>query len=103
MDAVVLCLAASDRRQHMATMNVSLPDRMKDWVEKQVATGRYANASDYVRDPVRRDEERAAAIARVQALIDEGLASGISEMSVEEALAEAKLNGRAALKARDAA
>lgn len=34
-------------------MNISLPDQMKEWVEKQVATGRYADASDYVRDLVR--------------------------------------------------
>ena len=26
----------------MATMNVSLPDPMKDWVETQIETGRYA-------------------------------------------------------------
>ena len=44
----------------MATMNISLPDKMKEWVEEQVATGRYANASDYMRDLVRRDEGRAA-------------------------------------------
>ena len=34
----------------MATMNVSLPDPMKDWIEGQTRTGRYSNASDYVRD-----------------------------------------------------
>ena len=38
----------------MATMNVSLPDPMKDWVEAQTRTGRYSNASDYVRDLIRR-------------------------------------------------
>src|SRR6185437_15736805 len=37
----------------MATMNVSLPDPMKEWVEAQAATGRYSNASDYVRDLIR--------------------------------------------------
>ena len=42
----------------MATMNVSLPDKMKQWVEDLVATGRYGNASDYVRDLVRRDREQ---------------------------------------------
>lgn len=60
----------------MATMNVSLPDPMKEWVEAQAATGRYANASDYVRDLIRKDQERAAKIASMQNLIDEGLASG---------------------------
>jgi len=68
----------------MATMNISLPDQMKDWVERQVATGRYANASDYMRDLVRRDEERAAKIAHFQELIDEGIASGISDKTVDD-------------------
>ncbi|MBN1958353.1 MAG: type II toxin-antitoxin system ParD family antitoxin [Desulfuromonadales bacterium] len=39
----------------MATMNISLPDQMKNWVEECVQSGRYANASDYVRDLIRRD------------------------------------------------
>lgn len=42
----------------MATMNISLPDQMKEWVEAQSESGRYSNASDYVRDLIRRDQER---------------------------------------------
>lgn len=68
----------------MATMNVSLPDTMKTWVEAQTEDGRYGNASDYVRDLIRRDQERAAAIAEFHALVNEGLASGISTLSMDE-------------------
>ncbi|SFM07789.1 type II toxin-antitoxin system ParD family antitoxin [Methylobacterium pseudosasicola] len=68
----------------MATMNISLPDPMKAWVEEQADTGRYANASDYVRDLIRRDQERLAKIGELQRLIDEGLASGISGRSEED-------------------
>jgi len=71
----------------MATMNVSLPDQMKDWVEEQVRLGRFGNSSDYVRDLIRRDQE---AVAELQALVDEGLNSGIGELSVDEAFAEAR-------------
>ena len=60
----------------MATMNVSLPDQMKQWVEAQAGTGRYSNASDYVRDLIRRDQERTRVFAEIQALVDEGEASG---------------------------
>jgi antitoxin ParD1/3/4 len=74
----------------MATMNISLPDKMKTWVEEQAKTGRYSNASDYLRDLIRRDEERALAIAEMQALIDEGLASGISDKTPEEVFDEAR-------------
>lgn len=74
----------------MATMNVSLPDPMKDWVEAQARTGRYSNASDYVRDLIRRDQERAAKIARMQALVTESLESGISDESMDDIAAAAR-------------
>ncbi len=68
----------------MATMNISLPDAMKAWAETQAETGRYSNTSDYVRDLIRRDQERAEKIAAMQAMIDEGRASGISTRSFED-------------------
>lgn len=68
----------------MATMNVSLPDPMKDWVEQQAKSGRYSNASDYVRDLIRRDQDREHKIAQMQALVSEGLASGTGTRSMEE-------------------
>lgn len=74
----------------MATMNVSLPDAMKDWVEGRAETGRYSNASDYVRDLIRRDQERADRIAAMQRLVDEAEASGISPNSMEDILAAAR-------------
>ena len=60
----------------MATMNVSLPDQMKAWVESQTDEGRYSNASDYVRDLIRRDQERRVALQALQAAVTEGLESG---------------------------
>ena len=63
----------------MATMNVSLPDPMKDWVEAQTRGGRYSNASDYVRDLIRRDQDRQQAVADLQRLVTEGLESGPPE------------------------
>jgi len=68
----------------MATMNVSLPDLMKDWVEAQMKTGRYANASDYVRDLIRKDQERSGKIAAMQRFVDEGLKSGVGNRSKDE-------------------
>ena len=63
----------------MATMNVSLPDQMKDWVEEKTRSGRYQTSSDLVRDLIRREQDREKAIAELQALVDEGIASGIAE------------------------
>ncbi len=74
----------------MATMNVSLPDPMKEWVEAQAESGRYSNASDYVRDLIRHDQERASKIAELQKLVDEGLESGISDRNMNDILDAAR-------------
>ncbi len=60
-------------------MNISLPDPMKAWVEAQSRDGVYSNASDYVRDLIRRDQERKKAVVELQALVDEAIGSGPSE------------------------
>ena len=74
----------------MATMNVSLPGPMKEWVEAQTKTGRYSNASDYVCDLIRRDQERADKLAELQRLVTEGLESGVSDRSKEDILQAAR-------------
>lgn len=81
----------------MATMNVSLPDALKAVVEDRVASGEYASASDYVRDLIRKDEEAKRRWAEFDRLIQEGLDSGVSERTPQEAieagLEEAKRRG----------
>ena len=74
----------------MATMNVSLPYPMKNWVEAQADTGKYSNSSDYIRDLIRRDQQRAEKIAHIQALVTAGLDSGITKSTQEQMLAEAR-------------
>ncbi len=41
----------------MATMDVSIPDGMKSWVEQQARAGRFANTSHYMRHLIRQDQE----------------------------------------------
>ena len=60
----------------MATMNVSLPAPMKAGVEERSADGRYSNSSDYVRDLIRKDQEREQVTAEIQSLITQGIDSG---------------------------
>jgi antitoxin ParD1/3/4 len=74
----------------MATMNISLPDEMKAFVEAQVATGRFANASDYVRDLIRYARTERDLIDDA---LEEGENSGFSEMSPRALLEE--IRGRA--------
>ncbi len=72
----------------MATMNVSLPDPMKVWAEERVASGRYANVSDYVRDLIRRDRADQEQLEALRAALIEGEASGVDPRSVDEIFAD---------------
>ena len=60
----------------MATMNISVPDPMKDWVQAQIDEGKYASSSDYVRDLIRKDHEEKDKLAALQAAITLGIESG---------------------------
>jgi antitoxin ParD1/3/4 len=64
----------------MATMNVSLPDGLKEFVEAEVDVRGFSNSSEFVRDLIRREQER----VRFTALIVDGMRSGPgSEMDDE--------------------
>ena len=75
----------------MATMNVSLPDPMREWVNTQVKGGEYANVSDYIRDLIRHDQQRRQALENA---IREGLESGRSPRKAEDIMKAAKVRLR---------
>ncbi len=79
----------------MATMNISLPEQMKAWVEQQAESGRYGNASDYMRDLIRRDQERQQGIADLQRLIDAGIENGVGTRTLDEILIDARRRAKA--------
>lgn len=59
----------------MQTMNISLPDPMKQYVEEQVNAGGYSSASEYVRELVRADQKTKTKDALEERLM-EALQSG---------------------------
>jgi len=59
----------------MATMNISLTDPLKQFVDEEVSQGGYSSTSDYVRDLIRQ-RQRQKAEELLRRLIAEGLASG---------------------------
>lgn len=61
----------------MATMNISLTDPLKQFVDEEVSQGGYSSTSDYVRDLIRQ-RQRQKAEELLRRLIAEGLASGPS-------------------------
>ena len=68
----------------MATMNISVPEPMKDWVKAQIDAGSYASSSDYVRDLIRKDQQDKKKLAALQSAITQGIESGkAGELDVE--------------------
>jgi antitoxin ParD1/3/4 len=74
----------------MATMNVSLPDLMKDWVEAKISAGQYSSASDYVRDLIRRDQHYHEKLEALRLALIEGEKSGLSERTIDEIWTDVK-------------
>lgn len=62
----------------MSTMNISLPDSLKQFVEEQAREGGYTGASDYVRELLR-ERRKAIAADFLRGLIAEGMASELLE------------------------
>lgn len=80
----------------MAQLNISLPEALKGWVDARVAEGRYSSPSDYLRDLIRRDQDdEPNQKAWLQAMLDEGLASGIVDMDGFAVLDDVIARGRA--------
>jgi antitoxin ParD1/3/4 len=82
----------------MQSMNISLPDPLKQFVDGQIAMGRYSSASEYVRELIRADEKRKAQ-EQLETLLLEGLSSPTSELT-EKDWGEIRQEALAALAAR---
>ena len=58
----------------MSTMNISLPESLKDFVDDQVGTRGYSTSSEYVRELIRKDRDR----QRLRGLLLDGAASPLA-------------------------
>jgi antitoxin ParD1/3/4 len=59
----------------MTSLNISLPDSLRDWIDAVVTNGGYGNASEYIRELIRQDQKRRDE-ERLDKLLLEGLGSG---------------------------
>jgi antitoxin ParD1/3/4 len=68
----------------MPQVNISLPTALKEWLDGMVEEGRYASPSDYVRELIRRDQDKAEKLARLRAAIDQAWDAPVSERSLKD-------------------
>ena len=59
----------------MATLNISLPEGLHEFIERQVAEGGHGDASEYIYKLLR-EEQTKKAKEKVEALLLEGMNSG---------------------------
>lgn len=77
---------------------IILTDQQDQWIKTQAAAGNFTDASEYIRELIRRDQEQAARVQTLKGVIQEGLDSGVSDKTVpmimEEAEARLRNDGR---------
>ena len=82
----------------MQSMNISLPEPLKQFVDGQIAQGRYSSVSEYVRELIRADEKRKAQ-EQLETLLMSGLNSPATELN-EKDWGDIRQEAMAALEAR---
>ena len=68
----------------MTRKTITITEQMNDWVKGRIATGKYGNDSEYIRDLIRRDQSSEDSRETLRALLIEGEESGIHDRSVAD-------------------
>jgi antitoxin ParD1/3/4 len=63
----------------MPTMNISLPEELRSFIDSQVSGGDYTSSSEYVRELLRKEKDR----VRLREMLLEGAASPLSERPLD--------------------
>ena len=63
---------------------ISVTRKNEAWINRRVALGDYGSASEYIRDLIRRDEERETKVEALRAALIEGERSGLSDKTVDQ-------------------
>lgn len=64
----------------MSTMNISLPDSLKSFVDVQVSDGNYTSSSEYVRELLRKEQDR----VKLRRLLLDGLESELIDEPMDQ-------------------
>lgn len=56
--------------------SITLTDQQDGWIKAQIESGHYANDSEYIRDLIRREQERSAEVEAIRTALLEGESSG---------------------------
>ncbi|MBS5838404.1 MAG: type II toxin-antitoxin system ParD family antitoxin [Pseudomonas sp.] len=71
---------------------ITVTDQQDGWIKAQIEAGHYTNDSEYIRDLIRREQERSAEVEVIRAALREGEASGQPRAFDLEAFKQRMLN-----------
>ncbi len=75
----------------MATMNISLPDELKEFVDAQVAEQGYTSSSEYLRELIRKQRD----VEMLRGLLLDGVRSGPAAPMASDFFAQMRARARA--------
>lgn len=64
--------------------SITLTAKQDQWIKEQISAGNFTNDSEYIRDLIRRDQEKSAKYEALKQAIYEGLESGESDSTVRK-------------------
>ena len=91
-----------DTKDQMTSMNISVPESMKEFIEDEVSSGGYGTASEYVRELVR-DAKKQKEEERIEKLLLEALESGPASPMTKKDWEAIKERGLKRIQAKKAA
>jgi len=77
-----------ERQMSTLRKTITVTEQQGAWIKSRIKDGDFTNDSEYLRDLIRRDQERAQKIANMQRLVTEGIESGMSNKTPEQIIAE---------------
>ncbi len=80
----------------MATVRktITVTAKQGEWIKARITKGDFTNDSEYIRDLIRRDQQRNLEIESIRAALEAGEESGTSDKTVEDIINAAKVKLR---------
>jgi antitoxin ParD1/3/4 len=81
---VIFRIVLEDYAMGTVRKTITFTEQQAQWIKAKIAGGQFTNDSEYIRDLVRRDQEKNAEIEAIRAALIEGEHSGISTRTPDD-------------------
>jgi antitoxin ParD1/3/4 len=78
----------------MHRKTITVTEQQDNWIKQQIESGQYGNDSEYIRHLLREDQRRQQAEQQLMSLMEQALASGVSDKTLQQIWSEAVTEGR---------